>query len=135
MNENKIIGAASVFLGIICVGFIFYYGGDRLVDSNSDAFISKYFVLIMFLTGGMYFLLLGFMVWSGKIVPYYKADKIERAKHHYWGALITTPFFISTSWILISSASMKWKIVGVMFFAFYVYLLISGRNTLKQRNT
>jgi hypothetical protein len=132
MDRNKLISISLMVVGMVCLGSLFFLNKQKLIGPDSEIFIVRYFLPIMFINCGIYFFFLGVMFWLGLMVPYFKADKIEKAKHNFWGGLVGFPFFTITGAILILSESNKWKIIGVIFLGFYFYILISGYTLLKK---
>jgi len=132
MNKNKPVSLLSIIIGIACLGALFFIDKQKLIGPESENFIVRYFLPIVIINGGIFFIFMGVMCWLGFLVPHYKANKIEKARNNFWGGLVAFPIFTITGAILILSESNKWKIIGVFFIGFYFYLLISGYTFLKK---
>lgn len=134
MKNYPLISLSSIAIGIFCLVFLFFFDSDELMARYVDPSTAKIVGPTILINGGLYFIFLGIMFWIGKMVPYYKADKLEKAKHNLWGGLICSPFFICISLIAIMSQNYILKFLGAGFLLMFFYLLITAFNTIKKYN-
>ena len=135
MRENRIIGIASILIGLFCIGFIIFYPDEqKLIATWSENIFIRYFIHIMFVNGGIYFVLIGIMFWMGRMIPYFRADKLEKAKHNFLSSLITLPLFVTVAMIILTAGNIKWKIIGIFALSFFLYNLFSSYKFLKEHD-
>lgn len=132
MNRNPIIGIVLIAFGIFCLAFLLIYDVKNLIYQGSEIFIIRITGPLLLINGGIYFIFLGLMFCFGRMVPYYKADRIEKAKHNFYGGLISSPIFISISSVAILNEKLMWKFLGLAFLGIYLYILISGFSALQK---
>jgi hypothetical protein len=126
MNRNPIIGIISIAFGIFCIGFLFICDFNNLIYRSSEIVFLRYFGPLLLINGGIYSVFLGIMFCLGRFVPYYKADKHEKAKLNFWGGLVGSPIIISIGLIAILHKALLMNLLGLCLLGFYFYFIVSG---------
>lgn len=132
MKKYKFSGLLCIIIGVICLVVLYFLNFDELTIHYVDLSTVKIVGPIILINCGLYAIILGTMFWAGKMVPYYKADKLEQAKNNFWGSLICSPSFVGISSMAIMSQEIIIKILGVGFLAIFCFLLFTGFTTIKK---
>lgn len=124
--KRKFIGICGIVLGVFCIGILFIFDRDEFILSISTNFIVKYFLLILFINSGIYFIVFGILNYIGILIPYYSEDitEYEKAKNIITGFVLSFPFWVCIFYILVFlSKSIKWKIVGSLAFIYIIFIM------------
>ena len=132
MKNNMFIGLLSIAIGSFCIVVLFLFDLHDLLEHFVEPSVAKFVGPLILINSAFYFLFLGLMFLAGKMVPYYKADKIERAKHNLWGSLICSPLIFCVCSIAIIFRNYLVKLLGAGLLGLFTYFLITGYITIKK---
>lgn len=132
--KNKLIGMLGIVFGLVC--FLPLVAGERgkLVLGAYDLFIVKYSLIIVFINGGLLFIIFGVLIYLGIIVPYYSADKskYKRAKHNLLLMVLSLPFWVSISIAIFSMGrSSVVKILWIFVLIYITWIFLSSVKILR----
>ncbi len=128
MNHRS-IGILGVIFGLVGLSIFFIRDVNELILSNSNIFFVKYFTVILAINGSFFFILLGVLLFLGKLIP---SNKYEKARNNLLALAFTSPCIVSlVTTVLTQSDSMLWTIVGwtmllcFLFEVFHSFKIIS----------
>ena len=130
--NNKLLGLLSIALGAL--GFVPFFGRglNGLILTESNIFIVKYFIVILLVNGGLFFALVGILLFHGKFLP---ANKYEKARNNLISLIFTSPFFASmVVTIITQSQTTFWTIVGWVTLSYLLFQVLNDLKTLKERS-
>lgn len=122
-----------IFLGIVTlIMTVWLFIDGPLSKPKSDEILLWYSLLILFINGGLCFILFGVMLYKQILQPYYLADKQETKKHHLFGIIVLFPSLLSLSiTIYVLSKSVFWKVIWTVFLLYVLYTLVSNVKYIK----
>jgi len=124
---TKIIGALGIVFGLLVFSAFIILDWRKLIIPVSDIFVVKYTLVIMFINGGVWSLVVGVLVFFGLFIP---ETEYEKARNSLLGWLLASPFFISFFTTIFTLAStVIWKIIG---WAALIYLLYDVYDSAKK---
>jgi hypothetical protein len=135
---NKAAGTIFCLFGLLLICYLFF--SPKLIMDNYSFFLSRYFKVILAGYGVVFLVFLGISYFIGYLIPYYKANKYEKAKNNIFSSVFGIPFFlfllISTSVSFNSNEIRTYKILGIIFSAimtlFCFRSFLSNLNILKK---
>ena len=121
LPNNKVVGIIGVIFGSIGIASLFIGDINDLVIPLSDIFFVKYAVIIGILNCSSYFIVIGVLIFIGKLMPYYKGvSKYEKAKSHFFTVIFLIPFVISlVSTIIVIKKGVFWSLLGLSIILYY----------------
>ena len=128
-EKNKIIGIIAVVFGLFCFTPFLVSDKGKLIINESTCFLAKYFIVITFVNGGLFFVILGIFILRGLLTPYYcvAATEYDKAKTQLFGVVIGIPFWISsTATIFSMSKGIFWKSLWFLALIYILWLFISS---------
>ena len=134
----KRAGAVSVIFGIcllIAVAFVAQRRGWSSLLDQSDLWLVRYSIPILFLNFPILFIVSGIVMWLGILPPYNAPESTSaiRAKASAFAILFTLPVWISLSLdIYISSDNPFWVTVWTVFMGYLVFSLMRGVNAVRR---
>ena len=134
-SNNKLIGIVGIIFGLICLASLLVIDQRNIIIPNSDLFLIKYFIVIVIVNSGLYFIVVGILGFMGIFVPSHAKTKIEydrtKAKGILLSTIILTPFWLSLfATIFIMSKTMLWKTLGSLALVYIAWLLFSNIKVL-----
>jgi hypothetical protein len=134
-SNNKVIGIVGVIFGSI--GFASLFAGDindLLIPFSNNIFI-KYAVIIGISYGSMYFIIMGILIYIGKIMPSHRGiSKYERAKNHLFTNLFLAPFIpLGIFMIIVLKEKYFWKFLGLLMIIYWCWSVHSSIRILKEK--
>lgn len=96
-KNHKYAGALAFLLGGACLIPVFVLDSTALVLDRYASFLARYFKLILCTNASLLFLSVGILFWMGLLVPYYSADRRQRAKLDVFCGLIGAPILVSVT--------------------------------------
>ena len=133
--NNKVVGIIGVIFGSIGIASLFIGDINDLVIPLSDIFFVKYAVIIGILNCSSYFIVIGVLIFIGKLMPYYKGvSKYEKAKSHFFTVIFLIPFVISlVSTIIVIKKGVFWSLLGLSIIVYYCWSIYANLRVLKNR--
>ena len=117
--NNKIIGIIGVVFGLLAFSPFFIGDRSKLIVPVSDILLVKYFIVVLFVNGGLFFLLGGILAFLGLSIP---RTKYEKARNSLIAMAFLSPFLLSfLTTIFTQAKALFWKIAG---WATLLYLLL-----------
>jgi len=127
---TKIIGVLGIIFGLLVLSALIILDWGKLIIPVSDIFVVKYTIVIMFINGGVWFLVAGVLVLIGRFIP---QTGYEKARNNLLGMLLASPFFISfVTTIFTLATTAFWKIVGWAGLIYILYLVYDSAVKLKK---
>ena len=127
---TKIIGVLGIIFGLLVLSALIILDWGKLIIPVSDIFVVKYTIVIMFINGGVWFLVAGVLVLIGRFIP---QTEYEKARNNLLGMLLASPFFISfVTTIFTLATTAFWKIVGWAGLIYILYLVYDSAMKLKK---
>ncbi|NIV11383.1 MAG: hypothetical protein GWN62_08905 [Aliifodinibius sp.] len=135
LPNNKVVGIIGVIFGSIGIASLFIGDINDLVIPLSDIFFVKYAVIIGILNCSSYFIVIGVLIFIGKLMPYYKGvSKYEKAKSHFFTVIFLIPFVISlVSTIIVIKKGVFWSLLGLSIIVYYCWSIYANLRVLKNR--
>ncbi|MCI5120208.1 MAG: hypothetical protein D3908_03260 [Candidatus Electrothrix sp. AUS4] len=102
---------------------------NNLVGPDNEPFFTRYFVVILFINGGLYFLILGFLQYIGFISPYYSEEKTDydKAKFTVTSTFLAFPIIVAgIAATVVESNVMSWKFIGFFLGLYWLVEFLSG---------
>lgn len=132
--KDKLIGMLGIVFGLVC--FLPLVAGERgkLILRAYDLFIVKYSLIIVFINGGLLFIIFGVLIYLGIVVPYYSAykSKYERAKHNLLLIVLSLPFWVSISIVIFAMGrSSALKLLWIFVLIYIAWILVSSAKILR----
>jgi hypothetical protein len=130
-KQYKNTGVVSVITGmclLVAMTFIHYRRGWPLVE-QSDLWLVRYSIPIVFFSGSIAFVVIGIVTWIGVFIPSYVPEitSAGRAKSASLAVLITLPMWITLSLVVYTlSDNTFWITVWTVFIVYLVFLLARG---------
>ena len=135
MSDNRIIGCLSIIFGLLFIIALFCLDKSKLIFRDSNLFLVRFFIPILFVNTGLYLAIFGVLQLIGILVPYRSESisKEDKAKHHVLAGFLAAPIFISMiSTIFTLSKSIFWKLAGIVIVVYYIWMMLSGISILKK---
>ena len=135
---DKFVAIIFLLCGAFCIFYLFY--SQRLILDNYSFFLTRYskVILVPYIAFDLAFF--GISYFTGFLVPYYKANKYEKAKSNMYSSIFALPIFLFL--LILSIANLNnneirtHKIVGIIFAAilslFCIWSFYYNLNTLKK---
>jgi hypothetical protein len=135
LSNNKVVGIIGVIFGSIGIASLFIGDINDLVIPLSDIFFVKYAVIIGILNCSSYFIVIGVLIFIGKLMFYYKGvSKYEKAKSHFFTVIFLIPFVISlVSTIIVIKKGVFWNLLGLSIIVYYCWSIYANLRVLKNR--
>jgi hypothetical protein len=130
-----VVGIIGVIFGSIGIASLFIGDINDLVIPLSDIFFVKYAVIIGILNCSSYFIVIGVLIFIGKLMPYYKGvSRYEKAKSHFFTVIFLIPFVISlVSTIIVIKKGVFWSLLGLSIIVYYCWSIYANLRLLKDR--
>ena len=130
---HRATGVFGIIVGLLCLASLFAIDSNKLAIPNSDFFLVKYFLLILMVNGGLFFILFGILYLKGLAVPYYShaITRYEKAKNNLFAVIFSIPLWVSfLTTIYIVAERVFWKIfagfllisIGWLFYSSFVVI-------------
>jgi predicted neutral ceramidase superfamily lipid hydrolase len=135
LPNNKVVGVIGVIFGSIGIASLFIGDINDLVIPLSDIFFVKYAVIIGILNCSSYFIVIGILIFIGKLIPYYKGvSRYEKARSHLFTIIFLIPFVISlVSTIIVIKKGVFWSLLGLSIIVYYCWSIYANLRLLKDR--
>ena len=135
--NNRLIGILGIIFGLFCFASLLLIDKSKIIIPISNFFLIKYFIVIMILNSGLYFIVAGVLGFLGILVPSYAKTRTEyertKAKGILLSAILLIPFWLSFfTTIFVMSKTMLWKILGILALIYIAWLLYSSIKVLKK---
>lgn len=140
-KANKITGTVTAVIGVFCFSALFIFDRNKLIFPEHSYFFIKYYKVILLLIGGMFFVTDGILLYLGILVPYFTANRYEKAKNNIFAGVLSLPIWLITTiaLLMISNDTIfqgyrlfliaLWMILMILF----GWLMLSSLNTLRGR--
>ena len=135
LPNNKVVGIIGVIFGSIGIASLFIGDINDLIIPLSDIFFVKYAVIIGILNCSSYFIVIGVLIFIGKLMPYYKGvSRYEKAKSHFFTVIFLIPFVISLVYtIIVIKKGVFWSLLGMSIIVYYCWSIYANLRVLKDR--
>ena len=133
-QSHKIIGILAILFGLMAFIPLINFDESKLVWTESKNFIVRYSLVISFISGGLFFIVMGVLQYVGVIIPYYQVgeNKYEKAKTHVASTALATPILFALSTLLYSeSDNTTFKIAWTIMLLCFTWSFICGIKTIK----
>ena len=133
LSHNNVIGIIGIIFGSIGIASLFIGDINDLVIPLSDIFFVKYALIIGILNCSSYFIVIGILIFIGKLVPYYKGvSKYEKARSHLFTIIFLIPFVISlVSTIIVIKKGVFWSLLGLSIIIYYCWSIYADLRVIK----
>jgi len=129
-NKNHLLlGGSSILFGIIGLVPIVLKGIDSFIMSQYEGFWVKYFIIITFLNGSFFFIIIGFLLILGCGLPETTDSNYKKikAKNTLLSVLIASPFLFSLNNVIFTLADNKiWYFFVMIFDLYFFYIFIKN---------
>jgi hypothetical protein len=137
-KKNRIGGAIFLLFGALCILYIVYSQG--LILENYSFFIVRYSKLILVSYVALGFVVFGILYFLGFLVPYYKANKYEKAKSNCFSSIFGAPLFfflLILCFVGFRGIEIKtYRILGILFSSIMIlyclWSFVSNLNAFKK---
>lgn len=140
-KANKITGTVSAGIGMLCLLALLIFDKSKLIFPDHDYFVIKYYKVILLLNGGILFIAFGTLLYLGILVPYFSANKYEKAKSNLSAGVLSLPVWLITAIALLKISNDMffqgyWRFLIVLWMILMIlfgWLMLSSLNTLRGR--
>lgn len=137
-TNSKFVGLLGIIFGLAAFSPFVFGDKSRLIIQGSDLFFVKYSLFILFINGGLGFLISGIMIYLGLIPPNYfgDIDKYQKAKYRIIGILFFSPIVLSFTFVIFVLKTKTWLKLGWPLLIIYaLFSLFSSIRTLRNKET
>lgn len=125
---NPIIsGLIFIFMG--ASGFtVMMLAKDKMIFNESSLFLAKYSLIFLLSSGGLYFVIYGFLLLFGVLTPYINSEnKANKIKTDFLFAIFFLPAFLPVSLLLFTeSNNNKFKLIFALIIAVLGWQAVCG---------
>jgi len=132
--KDKLIGILGIVFGFACFLPLIAVNRSKLIVNAYDFLGVKYFLVVVFINGGLLFIIFGILIYLGIIIPYYSVgkNKYEKAKHNVILVVLSLPFWISSLIaVFVISRSILVKILWTSVVIYIVSIFFSSIKSLR----
>lgn len=133
-NQTRIVALVVMLFGFMCFVPLIQPGVEKLILIDAPSLISKYFLVIISINGGVFFIIAGIVLFKGILISYHSdlITKKERAKTELFSIIGASPFFISASVTMYQmSSNVMWKIIWSFALVYVVFISASSLRILR----